>query len=155
METIRVRKLDHSNLHVDCDSGIAQELNEFFSFFVPGYRFMPAYKNKVWDGKIRLYSRATGELPAGLYHHLVQFARSRGYEMEDFKSDEYGYSERLMRSSAYLNYVKVGEKYLPTRILMVDMLNVGEKTQITMTNPSIGPLPDYVFTKAYLEKVNK
>lgn len=91
METIRVRKLDHSNLHVDCDSGIAQELNEFFSFFVPGYRFMPAYKNKVWDGKIRLYSRATGELPAGLYHHLVQFARSRGYEMEDFKSDEYGY----------------------------------------------------------------
>jgi len=49
----------------------------------------------------------------------------------------------------------VGEKYLPTRILMVDMLNVGEKTQITMTNPSIGALPDYVFTKAYLEKVNK
>ena len=71
------------------------------------------------------------------------------------KSDEYGYSGRLMRSSAYLNYVKVGEKYLPTRILMVDMLNVGEKTQITMTNPSVGPLPDYVFTKAYLEMVNK
>jgi len=71
------------------------------------------------------------------------------------KSDEYGYSGRLMRSSAYLNYVKVGNKYLPTRILMVDMLNVGEKTQITMTNPSIGALPDYVFTKAYLEKVNK
>ena len=84
METIRVRKLDHSNLHVDCDSGIAQELNEFFSFFVPGYRFMPAYKNKVWDGKIRLYSRATGELPAGLYHHLVQFARSRGYDDQRF-----------------------------------------------------------------------
>ncbi len=33
------------------------------------------------------------------------------------KAEEYGFSGRLMRNSAYLNYVKVGEKYLPTRIL--------------------------------------
>ncbi len=71
------------------------------------------------------------------------------------KSEEYGFSGRLMRSSAYLNYVKVGDRYLPSRILLVDMLNIGEKTQITMTNPSVGTLPDYIFTKAYLEQVNK
>ena len=71
METIRVRKLTHANLHCQCDSGTAQELNEFFSFYVPGYKFMPAYRNKMWDGKIRLYSINSGELPAGLYLHLL------------------------------------------------------------------------------------
>jgi len=71
------------------------------------------------------------------------------------KAEEYGFSGRLMRNSAYLNYVKVGEKYLPTRILLADMLNIGEKTQITMTSPSVTTLPDYIFTKAYLEQVNK
>ncbi len=89
METIRVRKLSHSSLYLECDSGIAQELNEFFSFYVPGYKFMPAYRNKMWDGKIRLFSKQTGELPAGLIHHLVQFGRTRDYLVEPV-STEYG-----------------------------------------------------------------
>jgi superfamily II DNA or RNA helicase len=87
MEKISVRKLDHANLHIQCESGTAQELNEFFSFYVPGYRFMPAYRNRVWDGKIRLYNRNTGELPAGLIHHLVQFSRSRDYIIEPIETN--------------------------------------------------------------------
>ena len=87
MEKISIRKLNHANLHIQCESGTAQELNEFFSFYVPGYRFMPAYRNRVWDGKIRLYNRNTGELPAGLIHHLVQFSRSRDYIIEPIKTN--------------------------------------------------------------------
>lgn len=89
METIRVRKLNHATLFVDCDSGIAQELNEYFSFYVPGYKFMPAYRNKIWDGKIRLFNRNNQELPAGLIHHVVQFSRARGYMIDSVES-EYG-----------------------------------------------------------------
>jgi len=47
---------------------------------------MPAYRNKVWDGKIRLFNRNTGELPAGLIHHLVQFSRTREYIIESIDS---------------------------------------------------------------------
>ena len=89
METIRIWKLNHATLYIDCDSGIGQELNEFFSFYVPGYKFMPAYKNKIWDGKIRLFNRNTKELPAGLIHHIVQFSRGRGYTVDSIDS-EYG-----------------------------------------------------------------
>jgi len=71
------------------------------------------------------------------------------------RSEEYGYSGRLMRQSAYGKYVKVGEKYLPMAIRMDDMLNVGEITVITMKDPWIGSIPDSIFTKAYLEKVSK
>ena len=68
-------------LSVQTDSGIAAEISDYFSFYVPGYRFMPAYKNKVWDGKIRMFNRMTGELNAGLYVYLFKFCTERGYEI--------------------------------------------------------------------------
>ena len=82
METIRVRKLNHSVIHVDCDRGIGAELREFFSFFVPGYKFMPAFRNRLWDGKIRLFNQITGEISAGLFPQILSFAESREYEVK-------------------------------------------------------------------------
>lgn len=70
------------------------------------------------------------------------------------KSEEYGFSGNLMRTSGYFNYIRVGEKLIPSKILFVDNLNIGEKTQVTMKNVSVKPLPDYIFTKSYLERVN-
>ena len=95
METIRVWKLNHANLYIDCDSGIGQELNEFFSFFVPGYKFMPAFRNRMWDGKIRLFNRQTQDLPAGLFYHLQSFCTQRGYILETHKSDYGAPDERI------------------------------------------------------------
>jgi len=89
METVRVWCLDHSNFQIDCDSGIAQELNEFFSFYVPGYKFMPAYKNRMWDGKIRLFTLRDRTLPAGLFYHLNEFCEKRGYILQS-ETTEYG-----------------------------------------------------------------
>lgn len=89
METISVWKLNHSDLQVYCESSTAYELNEFFSFYVPGYKFMPAYRNKIWDGKIRLFNIRNQVLPGGLYYHLVEFAKERGYEIRTDES-EYG-----------------------------------------------------------------
>ena len=86
VETIRVRKLDHANLEITSDSGIAQELNEFFSFYVPGYKFMPAFRNRMWDGKIRLFALKDRTLPAGLFYHLKEFSENRGYILESEKT---------------------------------------------------------------------
>ena len=89
METIRVRKLNHATLKVECDRGVGAELREFFSFYVPGYKFMPAYRNRMWDGKIRLYNQITGEIFAGLFPQIVSFAEGREYEV-DIEETEYG-----------------------------------------------------------------
>jgi len=91
-EDIRVSKVNHSILRIECDFGQAQELNEFFSFFVPGYKFMPSFRNKVWDGKIRLFNVRNYTLPAGLIDHLEKFATQRGYTIESEKT-EYGYPD--------------------------------------------------------------
>jgi len=107
METIRIRKLNHANLHIDCEYGPAEELKEFFSFFVPGYQFMPAYKRRVWDGKIRLFDTRTGELPAGLIYHLMKFIESRGYKFELIDT-AYGapYSEDKPDSKEFLQFIE-------------------------------------------------
>ena len=89
MEAIRVRKLNHSDLQIECDNGTAQELNEYFSFYVPGHKFMPAFRNKLWDGKIRLFTLRERTLPAGLYYHLQEFTDKRQYNLLTEKS-KYG-----------------------------------------------------------------
>ena len=90
MNTLKVKNKNHSVMHVGCDYGIANELSEFFSFFVPGYKFMPAYKNRVWDGKIRLFNIQTMELPVGLYPFLAEFAKPRNYTIEVEHNNYYG-----------------------------------------------------------------
>jgi len=87
METIRIRKLNHSTIHVECDRGVSAELREFFSFYVPGYKFMPAFRNRLWDGKIRLFNQITGHISAGLFPQIVSFAESREYEVKVMESD--------------------------------------------------------------------
>lgn len=71
------------------------------------------------------------------------------------KQEDYSVSGRLMRTSLYPKYVELGGKLMPSQMLYVDELNPGEKSQLTMTEQSLAPLPDKVFTKAFLEQVNQ
>ena len=81
-DKIVVYKKDEASLLLGCDGGIAMELSEYFSFFVPGYKWMPAFKNKIWDGKIRIFNALTKEFPVGLLPYLKSFAESRQYELD-------------------------------------------------------------------------
>jgi len=53
-----------------------EELNTFFTFEVPGAKFMPMYRNRIWDGKIRLFSTDTGEIYVGLLPYVKKFCHS-------------------------------------------------------------------------------
>ena len=64
-------------LRIDADASIRRELSDYFSFEVPGYKFTPQFRNRVWDGKIRLYSYATGQLYVGLYPYLKDWCKKK------------------------------------------------------------------------------
>ena len=49
---------------------------EQFSYYVPGYRFMPAYERGTWDGKIRLVNLSKRIFPTGLYRNIADFCKS-------------------------------------------------------------------------------
>lgn len=82
MDKLIVHKLNNVFLQVSCESGIARELSDHFSFYVPGYRFMPAYKIKMWDGKVRLFNQMNHSLYVGLLSYLQDFCESRDYILE-------------------------------------------------------------------------
>lgn len=78
---IKIEKINEVYLRVYTDDGIAQELSQFFTFEVPGARFTPAYKAKMWDGKIRLYDLHRKTLYVGLLKYVLDFADRNGYEV--------------------------------------------------------------------------
>jgi len=90
LETLRVRRVNYATLDIECSRSVAAELREHFSFFVPGYKFMPAFRNRVWDGKIRLFNSQTNELPNGLYSHLLEFTDRNKYVVESYDDVKYG-----------------------------------------------------------------
>tara|TARA_A100001037_G_scaffold110860_1_gene101186 strand:- start:893 stop:2359 length:1467 start_codon:yes stop_codon:yes gene_type:complete len=86
VDKLLVTKENESVLDIKCDPSIAEELKDFFSFFVPGHKFMPAFRRRIWDGKIKLFNSITGELPVGLYPYLRSFCEKRNYSMEHVSS---------------------------------------------------------------------
>ena len=89
-----IDKVNEVHLKIEAEADIRRELGEYFTFEVPGYKFMPQYRNRVWDGKIRLFSYATGKIYAGLYSYNVNWCKENyvqivdGSKIQDTKVDD-------------------------------------------------------------------
>lgn len=94
---VRLFLKDNAMILVDADPGIKMEISERFTFMVPGHKFMPAFRKKVWDGKIRLFNQMNGEINAGLYDKLRHFCAQRGYtiSIEDSRFGYPGHKNKL------------------------------------------------------------
>ena len=77
-------KIDSTEPHIFC------ELSDIFTFEVPGAKFMPQYRNKYWDGKIRLFNQANGEIYVGLLDKIISFCKKSDYQYEFVHSNFYG-----------------------------------------------------------------
>ena len=82
MTDLILHKKNEAFIKVECDRNIAQELSDYFCFFVPGYQFVPAYKNRLWDGKIRLMDLRTYTIYHGLVPYIEKFCKEREYTIE-------------------------------------------------------------------------
>lgn len=71
------------------------------------------------------------------------------------KEEDMSVSGRLMRTVLYPKYADIGGgKFYPSQMLIIDEVNKGEKSQLTLAEISTEKLPDKVFTKAFIEQVN-
>lgn len=96
METLRISKVDEVYMTIDCDGGSCWELQDYFTFEVPGMKFMPAVRNKVWDGKIRLFNPMTKRIYSGLIPHVERFCKERDYNLvidEVYAADAFSLQE--------------------------------------------------------------
>jgi hypothetical protein len=88
MTDIIIQKKNEIYLKIEAEPHIHQELSEYFTFEVPGAKFMPQYRSKHWDGKIRLYSNHNGEIYVGLLDKIVSWAKKAEYNIE-FKYNKF------------------------------------------------------------------
>ena len=110
MDIIKVEKFDEVYNKIYCEPGIGYELNEYFTFEVPGAKFMPSVRNKFWDGKIRLFNTMTCLIYAGLNKYIEEFAEKRNYQIEyisDFSAEEFSVKE----ANEFISTLKIPEKF--------------------------------------------
>ena len=90
MSDVIIRKKNEVYLQLKTLPHISYELSDHFTFEVEGAKFMPAYRQKYWDGKIRLFSPGTGEIYAGLREYIEAFCDERGYKYEYADNEFFG-----------------------------------------------------------------
>jgi len=96
MDIYYIEKINETYIKVTSDPSLMMELSDYFTFDVPGAKFSPAYRNKVWNGKIRLLNLMTGLLYGGLIHYIESFCKQRNYNIKylsDFSSSEFSVKE--------------------------------------------------------------
>lgn len=82
MDLVQIEKVDEVYVRVLAEPSIKMEMSEYFTFEVPGAKFMPAVRNKVWDGKVRLLNTMTGYIYHGLVPYIQRFCDKNGYECQ-------------------------------------------------------------------------
>ena len=80
--TLIITKKDEVFAKVTCERCVAKELSEYFTFMVPGHQFTPAFRNRVWDGKIRMFNLQSNTIYLGLLGYIEEFAKEREYVIE-------------------------------------------------------------------------
>ena len=86
---LTVEKISEVYIRVYGDVSCEQDLEQFFTYEVPGARFTPKFKARLWDGKVRLYSLIRKTLYVGLYAYLVEFAKRHNYILEFKPTEEF------------------------------------------------------------------
>ena len=74
-----ITNANESYIKVQCDESVAWELRDAFSFRPPGFQFVPSYKQKLWDGYLRLFNPMSRQMYRGLAPQVMAWATKRGY----------------------------------------------------------------------------
>jgi CRISPR/Cas system-associated endonuclease/helicase Cas3 len=160
-QKIQVQKINDVYFKVTAEANIRRELSDYFSFEVPGYKFTPQYRNRVWDGKIRLYSYATGQMYVGLFLYLWDWCKKHNVEMEQIdieKNPIYNpASFDDVEIQEILSEIKLPESIIPRDYqLKAFKYALDEKRALILSPTASGKsLISYLITRYYLLTKNK
>ena len=110
MADLVIQKKNEVYLKVKAEPHLHKEAAEFFTFEIPSAKYMQKTRRyKGWDGKVRLYSPATGEIYCGLIDYLIEWAKDRGYQVEYLESQHFGHPKdqnELITPESVVGFVK-------------------------------------------------
>jgi len=85
------------------------------------------------------------------YQRVVYWVRQS--DNWPYKAEFYSLSNRLLKTCSYENFQVMEGKQRPTRLVLTDALKGGEQSILEYKNMKLRDLPDKVFTKDYLKKL--
>ena len=110
MADLVIQKKNEVYLKVHAEPHLHKEAAEYFTFEIPSAKYMQKTRRyKGWDGKVRLYSPATGEIYCGLVDYLTDWAKDRGYQVEYLESEHFGHPKdqnELITPQSVVGFVK-------------------------------------------------
>ena len=86
------------------------------------------------------------------YQRVIYWVRQK--DNWPFKAEFYSLSNRLLKTCKYENYQTMQGRQRPTRLVMEDALRSGEQSVLEYTSMKLRDLPDKIFTKDYLKKLD-
>ena len=150
---ISVSKFNEVYIRIKCEPSVARELSEFFTFEVPNAKFMPSVRNRLWDGKIRLYSPGTGKIYFGLLPYVKEFLKEQGYKVT-YDTD---FSKRNLDKSITTKFVRsLQKKKFRARDYQIDAIhNILESDRGLILSPtgSGKSFIIYALTRFYVKKL--
>ena len=110
MMDLSIKKKNEVYLKVEAEPHLHKEAAEYFSFDVESAKYMQR-KNRYrgWDGKVHLYSPATGEIYCGLVDYLTDWAQEKGYTYQFQESENFGHpidQNNLVTPESVVGFVK-------------------------------------------------
>jgi len=70
------------------------------------------------------------------------------------KAQFYSVSDKLLKTGTYEEFQGLGGKTRPTRVVIEDALHQGEKSVLVYSNLKLRDLPDKMFTKEFLKRLD-
>jgi len=113
-DIITIKKHNEVFDKIFCEPGIANEIYEYFTFFAKDYKYHPKFKDKVWDGKLHLYSLLTKTLYKGLRFELEKFCLDRNYQLDILDNDNADIEFSLIEAKEYIEKLNISKDVVPS-----------------------------------------
>jgi hypothetical protein len=86
-------------------------------------------------------------------YHRVRYWVRQG-DFRPHKAEFYSLSDRLLKTCRYEQFRTMAGRTRPSRLVLVDALNKGFESTMDYSDMKLRQLPDQVFTKEYLRRLD-
>ena len=157
MSHLVISKKNEVYLKIDAEPHIYYELSDQFTFDIPNAKFSPAYRNKYWDGKIRLFNTQKQEVYIGLLDRIIQFCKDHEYTYEFIESEYYGLPfevNSFISKEGVKDYITSISKYRPREYQVEGVYDALKHNRKLLISPTASgkSLMIYSIVRYYVEK---
>ncbi len=108
-------------------------------------------RTEVLDGEEHYVLELIGVDRGVTYRRVLLWVNKANYRPK--RAEFYTLSNRLMKTCGYEDYRNMAGRLRPTRLVMTDALKAGEQSVLEYGQMKLRDLPDKVFSKDYLKKL--